>query len=105
MDVCRTTALCSAALLFVAGPDSARATFPGHLGPLVFSSGSAGSRDLLVANPVNGKTTRITSSPAADDDEPAWSGELGEPHIAFQSKRSGNIDIYVVDTDGSNEHG
>ena len=45
----------------------------------------------------------ITNSPAADDDEPAWSGELGEPHIAFQSKRSGNTDIYVVDTDGSNE--
>jgi Tol biopolymer transport system component len=97
------SALCVPALLLFGGAESAQATFPGRIGPLVFSSTTSGARDLLVANPVNGKTTRITDSPTADDDEPTWSGELGEPHIAFQSKRDGNLDIYVVDFDGSNE--
>jgi len=101
--ICGAAALCAAAIVLVAGPERAQATFPGRIGPLVFSSTTSGGRDLLVANPVNGKTTRITSSPAADDDEPVWSGELGEPHIAFQSRRAGNLDIYVVDVDGSNE--
>ena len=83
---------------------SAQATFPGRVGPIVFASSQGGSGDLFLADPLTGQTTRLTDTPAADDAEPAWSPDLGDGRIAFQSKRGGNTDIYVVDADGANEH-
>ena len=100
---CGFSALLAAAILFAVGADAARATFPGRVGPLVFASSKGGSGDLFLVDPANGKTTRLTNTPTADDQEPAWSPDLGDGQIAFQSTRAGNTDIYVVDAKGKNE--
>jgi TolB protein len=57
-----------------------------------------GNTDIYVLR--KGKPVRITRHPAADE-WPAWSPDGRK--IAFQSKRDGNMEIYVADADGSNQ--
>src|SRR4051812_1434272 len=100
---CGLGALIGAALVLVVGASATRATFPGRLGPIVFASTQGGSGDLVLVDPASAKTTRLTKTPTADDSEPAWSPDLSDGRIAFQSTRAGNTDIYVINADGSNE--
>src|SRR3954447_8753003 len=100
---CGLGALIGAMLVLAVGAAAAPSTFPGRLGPIVFASTQGGSGDLFLLDAASGKTTRLTNTPTADDAEPAWSPDLGDGRIAFQSTRAGNTDIYVINADGSNE--
>src|SRR5688500_5834773 len=100
---CGLGALLIVAILFGTAADGARATFPGRVGPIVFASGQPGSGDLFVLDPATGTTSQITSTPAADDAEPAWSPDLGDGSIVFQSRRDGNTDLYLVGATGGGE--
>jgi Tol biopolymer transport system component len=50
---------------------------------------------------MNAEGSGVTRSPTAPraDTEPAWSPD-GQ-RVAFQSNRDGNLEIYVIDADGT----
>ncbi len=73
---------------YVANP--ADASLPSGIGQVVTSSGG----DLVA-----GAIRRLTNH-SADDRSPSWSPD--GRHIAFSSKRDGNREIYVMDSDGNN---
>src|SRR5687768_12125097 len=84
----------------------AQAAFPGLDGKIVFVSTRDGNGDnyitgegeIYVMNPDGTNQTRLTFN-AFDDTDPAWSPD-GQK-IAFASDRDGNLEIYVMDKDGS----
>ncbi len=96
---CGVGVLLTAAIVFGLAAGSARATFPGRVGPIAFAS----KGDLFVLDPATGTTNQISNTATAEDAEPAWSPDLGTGAIAFQSRRAGNTDIYVVGAGGGGE--
>src|SRR6266851_5751424 len=67
-------------------------------GKIAFMSDRDGSEQIYVMNADGSNPTRLTNSPATDD-QPAWSPDGTK--IAFTSDRDGNTDIYVMNVDGS----
>jgi TolB protein len=74
---------------------------------LAFSSGRKGNLDIYVMECVNpparcggGKVTQLTTSRGFEE-WPAWSPD--GRRLAFVSDRDGNVEIYVMDTDGQNQ--
>jgi Tol biopolymer transport system component len=61
---------------------------------------SAGNRHIFVLDVARGRTTQITFD-AHRDDFPVWSPD--ETRIAFASNRSGHMDLYEHNADGSGE--
>src|SRR5262249_23972618 len=57
-------------------------------------------RDIIVINVDGTGLTNLTSKSTHQDWRPAWSPDGTK--IAFQSNRDGNIEIYVMNADGSN---
>jgi TolB protein len=75
---------------------------------IAFSSGRSGNLDIYVVNsqcilPSGGcdsKPTQLTTSRGFDE-WPVWSPDSGK--IAFVSDRDGNVEIYLMDANGSNQ--
>ena len=81
---------------------------------IAFDSTRDGNSEIYVmntadSNPADGNAdtqTNLTNNAAGDDTEPAWSPLLadGTTKIAFRTDRdSNNHEIYVMDTDGTNQ--
>ncbi len=86
------------ALLSGVAPE-ARASFPGELGTIVFSSTFTGDREIFVAAADGSGRVDLTRDPQASDITPSWSPD--GRRIAFSSDRSGSMEIYVMNADGS----
>jgi hypothetical protein len=84
-------------VLAIAVAPSAEATFPGPNGRIVFEQNS----DIYLANPDGSVHTRLTTTDEFAEYRPAFSADEGK--IAFVSGRSGNNDIWLMNTDGSNQ--
>lgn len=69
---------------------------------IAFASDRAGAGDIYVAT-LGGEVTNLTHHPAGDWD-PAWSPTCAQPggecRIAFTSHRSGDSEIWTMDSDG-----
>jgi dipeptidyl aminopeptidase/acylaminoacyl peptidase len=77
------------------------AVFPGLNGRISFSSVSGGSGDLFTIAPDGSSGwQRLTSDPA-DDAQSAWSPDGSR--VAFRSRRDGNYEVYVMESDGSRQ--
>jgi Tol biopolymer transport system component len=74
-------------------------------GAIAFAARQANNVDILVMDPdgrgLNGATPdRLTTNPG-DDVQPSWSPN--RQRVAFVSDRDGDREIYVIDSNGSNE--
>jgi len=96
----RTAAVASvvvAGSLMAVAP-SASATFPGRNGRIAFVLGNAnGNTEIATIRP-DGTGLRVLTA-TGDNGAPAWNPSGTK--IAFQSRRTGNYDVYVMDADGS----
>ena len=88
--------------------DPAAAAFPGDNGRIAFQSKRDGDWEIYTTTPRGelGKqgtpAKQLTRNGAgADDVCPAWSPD--GKRIAFASDRDGNLEIYVMDANGSNQ--
>ncbi|OJU96310.1 MAG: hypothetical protein BGO23_02050 [Solirubrobacterales bacterium 67-14] len=77
---------------------SARATFPGTAGPIVFASDRSGNSDIFKMDSSGGGVVQLTNSPASDSG-PAVSPDGTK--VAFVSNRDGDNEIFVMNIDGS----
>jgi Tol biopolymer transport system component len=69
---------------------------------IVFASYAApGSADIWTMSSTGGGMTRLTSFTGTEV-RPVWSPD--RKHIAFQRGRNGHFDIFLMDTDGTNQH-
>jgi Tol biopolymer transport system component len=84
-------------LVAIAVAPSADASFPGPNGRIAFEQNS----DIYLANPDGSVHTRLTTTDEFAEYRPAFSADEGK--IAFVSGRSGNNDIWLMNTDGSNQ--
>ena len=82
-------------------PDGRRIAFEYNPSPTGLRPGAS---DIYVMNAERGRTTvrRLTSVLGFDGD-PAWSPDGRK--IVFESTRSGNADIWVMNADGTNPQG
>src|SRR5215208_6399518 len=91
--------LMAAGLLALVGP--AKAAFPGQNGKIAFSSDRSGMNnyDIFTVRSTGTEVdlNQITNDPARDQ-EPAYSPDGSK--IAFRSERSGNWDIWTVNSTG-----
>jgi Tol biopolymer transport system component len=92
-----------ALLLVVENPQPAKAAFPGQNGRVAFASNRAGPPDNYEIYTVSSTGTEVglsrrTNDPAFDT-EPAYSPDGSK--IAFQSSRSGDNDIWIVNSTGT----
>lgn len=73
-------------------------TIAGHI---VFTSARlSGSRDLFIMDANGGTATPVANGDVGINDEPVLSPD--GTRIAFSSNRDGNLEIYVINVDGSN---
>jgi Tol biopolymer transport system component len=89
-------AIAVAALVSIAGPGTASATFAGSNGQLAFVR----SGDIWVADPDGSNPTPLTTHPASER-SPRWSPD--GTRIAFASNRDGDFEIFVIDADGGGQ--
>jgi Tol biopolymer transport system component len=92
----RLATVFGAALLLIATP--AGATFRGHNGLIAFTRLDGKVNSIFAISP-NGGSERTIAKHARD---PAWSAD--GKHLAFDSRRSGDSNLYVADADGKNVH-
>jgi len=64
---------------------------------IAFDSGG----EIWVIPAGGGIATQLTSDPSSAVSDPAWSPDGSQ--VAFGSRRSGNLDIWVIDVDGARE--
>jgi Tol biopolymer transport system component len=67
---------------------------------IVFGSVRNGDNDIYAMDLDGSNQTRLTTSPAYDD-QPKWSPDGNK--IVFMSDRSGNFEVYCMNADGSNQ--
>jgi Tol biopolymer transport system component len=67
---------------------------------MVFNS-AAHRQDVYVINADGTGLRQLTNTPSRVDESQSWSPD--GKHIAFQSDRDGNFEIYVMDADGANQ--
>ena len=84
------------------GAQAAKPFPPGFTGELLFQSDREGLTRLFVLDLASGAVRPVGSAGDWVDEEPRWSPDGRQ--IAFSSTRGqkGNIDIFVMDADGSN---
>ena len=78
---------------------TAEAAFPGYNGKLLFWTNKDGNSEIYSLD-AQGVTTNLTNNPA-NDYYPAWSPDGTK--IVFSSERDGDRELYVMNSDGSNQ--
>ena len=70
--------------------------------PALFNEGEDPNSEIvrMPSGPLSGIQTRVTAN-GAEDTHPAWSPDASR--IAFQSNRTGNWDLFLIETEGSGE--
>jgi Tol biopolymer transport system component len=57
--------------------------------------------EIYLMDPTGAGQARLTNDPGVDDFDPTWSPDASR--LAFTSFRDGNLEIYIINADGSNE--
>src|SRR5580765_5133577 len=83
-----------------AASNTAPAVSPDGTQVAITSTPSGGTSDIWVMDVAGGGLTQLTTDPG-NDSNPAWSSD-GKT-IAFQSDRAGNLDVWLMNPDGSSQ--
>src|SRR5436190_9249828 len=93
----KTVVITLATLAALGFAGTARATFPGANGKIVFETNRDGNADVYTMNPDGTNRINLTHNPG-EDVEPRWSTDA--TRIAFASNRTGSFEIYTMNASG-----